>query len=129
MDANKMDRGSAALKSHMEGCPKMEIRQTRKGWFQELLGCEARTEFKYFIGGDQVFHSLEDADCCCRLLCAPNHPFQMTVKELNTDAEIVTVDRPFRCAAAGCKCCCYQEATFLSGESELGSIKETCWIW
>lgn len=130
MKANTMaDRGSTALKSHMTGCPKMEMRQTRRGCMQEILGCEAQTEFKYFIGETQVFHSLEDADCCCRLCCAPNHPFQMVVKELNTDAELLTVDRPFRCSTGGCKCCCYQEATFSSAGNVLGTMKETCWFW
>ena len=129
MKANSMDRGSQALKSHMDGCEKMDIRQTRKGCFQELLGCEARTESKYFIGDSQIGHSLEDAECFCRICCAPIHPFQMVVKELNTDAELVTVDRPVRCALGNCKCCCYQEATFSSGGSELGSVHEKCWYW
>lgn len=53
--------------------------------------------------------------------------FTMTVKENNTEAELLTVERPFRCAAGGCKCCCYQEATFSSGGQLLGSIKEDCW--
>jgi hypothetical protein len=76
--AQKMDRGSDACKAHLGGTTSMEIRQTRKGWFQELLGCEARTEFKYFIGtGDnqtQVAHSLEEASCMCRWCCQPCHP-------------------------------------------------------
>ena len=129
MQANKMDRGSEALKSHMNGCSKMQIRQTRRGWLQECFGCEARTEFRYFINETQVFHSLEDASCCCRFLCPGMHPFQMVVKELNTDAEIITVDRPFRCGVGGCKCCCYQEATISSGGNELGMMKEDCWYW
>jgi hypothetical protein len=41
-----------------------------------------------------------------------------------SQAEIVTVDRPFRCASGSCKCCCYQEATFSSGGAELGRAKE-----
>jgi len=127
MDANKMDRGTDALKSHMNGLSKLEVHQTRKGCLQECLGCEARTEFKYYANGTQVFESLEDADCCCRLCCAPNHPFKMAVKELNTGAEIVTVDRPFRCFMGNCKCCCYQTAEFSSGGSELGKIEESCW--
>jgi hypothetical protein len=52
----------------------------------------------------------------------------MPVKELNTEAEIVTVNRPFRCCVYSCKCCCYQEATVTSGGNELGSVKETCWF-
>ncbi|KAG7337528.1 scramblase [Nitzschia inconspicua] len=127
--ANEMtDRGSNALKTHMSGCEKLEMRQTRRGWLQECLGCEAQTEFKYFIGETQVFHSLEDAGFFCRCCCQPCHPYTMTVKELNTEAEIVTVDRPFRCGSGSCKCCCYQEATFTSGGNELGRAQETCWF-
>jgi len=129
MEANNMeDRGSNALKTHMSDCEQLELRQTRRGWFQECLGCEAKTEFKYFIGGQQVFHSLEDADCFCRMCCTPCHPYSMVVKELNTDEEIVTVDRPLRCANSSCKCCCYQEAFFTSNGTDLGRVKENCWI-
>ena len=127
--ANTMDRGTSALKSHMSGLDMLHMRQTRRGWLQEILGCEAKTEFKYFVGDDQVFHSLEDASCPCRLCCAPCYPYTVTVKELNTDAEIVSVERPFRCGAGGCKCCCYQEAFITSNNNALGSIKETCWFW
>ena len=41
-----MDRGSEVLKSHLGGAAQMEMRQTRRGWLQECLGCEAKTEFK-----------------------------------------------------------------------------------
>lgn len=123
-----MDRGSDALKSHMAGCTKLEMRQTRRGWLQEICGCEAQTEFKYFIGSDQVFHSLEESSCCIRLCCRGCHPYTMTVKELNTEAEIVSMERFFRCPMGGCKCCCYQEATFTSNKQELGSMKETCYF-
>jgi hypothetical protein len=129
MKTEQMERGSEALKSHLSGCSKIEIRQTRRGWCQELLGCEAKTEFKHFIGDNQVFHSLEDGSCFCRICCTPIHPYTMAVKELNTDAEVVTVERPCRCALGGCKCCCYQEAMFSSGQANLGRIEETCWFW
>lgn len=129
MQSNKMERGTQALRSHMNGLQKLEMRQTRRGWCQEILGCEARTEFKYLADGTQVFHSLEDATCCCRFFCAPCHEYKMTVKELNTEAEIVSVDRPCTCPAGGCKCCCYQEATFSSNGNNLGRMKETCYFW
>lgn len=123
-----MDRGTSALKAHMDGCESMEMRQTRRGWLQECLGCEAKTEFKYFIGGNQIAHSLEEASCLCRLCCQPIYPFMATVKELNTDAELVTIDRPFVCCAVGpCKCCCFQEASFTSNGNSLGKIEETCY--
>lgn len=129
MQSNKMERGSEALKSHMTGLDKLEMRQTRRGWCQEILGCEAKTEFKYFVGDTQVFHSLEDASFCCRFCLAPCHSYKMTVKELNTEAEIVTVDRPCTCPVGGCKCCCFQQATFSSNNNHLGHIKETFFCW
>lgn len=126
--SESMNRGSEVLKSHLGGTEVMEIRQTRKGWCQECMGCEAKTEFKYFIGETQVAHSLEDTDCCCRIFCVAIHPFKMSVKELNTDAELLELDRPCACAAGGCKCCCYQSGTITSGGQEMGSIKEQCYF-
>eukprot|EP00542_Grammatophora_oceanica_P013014 CAMPEP_0194031616 /NCGR_PEP_ID=MMETSP0009_2-20130614/4754_1 /TAXON_ID=210454 /ORGANISM="Grammatophora oceanica, Strain CCMP 410" /LENGTH=252 /DNA_ID=CAMNT_0038671825 /DNA_START=221 /DNA_END=979 /DNA_ORIENTATION=+ len=123
----KMDRGTDALKSHVNGTDAMTIRQTRRGWLQECLGCEAKTEFKYFVGENEIAHSLEDSDCCCRLWCSGIHPFTMQVKELNTEAEMISVDRPCRCGIGSCKCCCYQEMTVTSGGEELGLIKEDCY--
>ena len=78
--AEKMDRGTEALKSHMADTKMMSIRQTRRGWLQECLGCEARTEFKVFVGENQVASALEDASCCCRVFCSPVHPFAIVVK-------------------------------------------------
>ena len=74
MQNQKMDRGSDACKAHLGGASELEIRQTRRGCLQELLGCEARTEFKYFIGGNEVAQSLEDASFLCRLCFQPCHP-------------------------------------------------------
>lgn len=78
--AQVMDRGTDALKSHVSSTQQMTIRQTRKGWIQECLGCEAQTEFKYFVGDNQVAHSLEDSDFCMRCCCMGCHPFKMEVK-------------------------------------------------
>ena len=78
--AETMDRGSDALKSHVSDTQTMSIRQTRKGWLQEILGCQARSEFKVFVGENQVASALEDSNCLCRLLIAPIHPFTMEVK-------------------------------------------------
>jgi len=105
----------------------MDIRQTRRGWCQEIMGCEAKTEFKVFIDGTQVAHALEDAGCCCRCWCNPCHPFTMEVKELNTDAELLTVHRPCACCAGSCKCCCFQRASVTSGGQAMGSVKEQCY--
>jgi len=122
-----MDRGSAPLKAHLEGCEQFDMRQTRRGCLQEIMGCEARTEFKYFIGETQIAHSLEESDCCCRIFCQQMYPYKVEVKELNTDAELFTAERPMNCPVNSCKCCLYQKMTVSSGGQELGTIKENCW--
>merc|ERR1712150_226800 len=48
------------------------------------------------------------------------------IKELVTELDILTVDRPFRCHVSACKCFCYQEMSFKSGGQNLGKIEETC---
>lgn len=121
-----MERGTDELKSSTEGIDKMEIRQTTRGWCQELMGCEAKNEFKYYINGEKVYESLEDTDCFCRIWCNACHPFKTEVKQDGSGAEIMTIDRPLACPMGYCKCCCYQNATFSSGDDKIGSLKETC---
>lgn len=126
------DRGTDACKAHLGSCSKIDIRQTRRGWCQELFcGCEARNEFKYFVNDgnndNQIAHSLEESACLARCCCQPCYSYKMPVAELNTNAEILTVDRPCRLCVCACKCCCYQEATITSGGQVMGSIKETCY--
>ena len=53
----------------------------------------------------------------------------MAVQENNTQAELLTVERPFRCAPGTCKCCCYQEASFTSGGDYIGRIEEQFYCW
>jgi hypothetical protein len=53
----------------------------------------------------------------------------MVVKELNTDAEMVSVDRPLACGSGNCKCCCYQTASFTSDGQDLGRIEEQFYCW
>lgn len=67
----KMERGSSvtdACKAHLEAAEILDVRQTRRGWCQEILGCEARTEFNYFNKEQtKIAHSIEEASCCCRV--------------------------------------------------------------
>ena len=37
MQNEKMDRGTDAMKAHLGGTDKMNIRQTRRGWLQEYV--------------------------------------------------------------------------------------------
>jgi len=88
----------------------MSIRQTRKGWLQECLGCEAQTEFKWFntTGGDavKVAESLEDSSCCV--------PFDMVAREDGSNDEIFTMKRE----------CCVPEVEFDSRGKKFGSLKK-----
>lgn len=108
----------------------MYMRQTRRGWLQECLGCEARTEMKYYAadGNTQIAHSLDDASCPLRFCCPSCYPYTTQVKELNTEAELLTAVREFRCPSGGCKCCCYQEIMVSSGGTDLGGAKEKCYF-
>jgi hypothetical protein len=77
---------SAALAHHVAPLPVFHMRQTSRGWWQECLGCEARTEFKYYKGPPelesladvndprQLTHiatSLDESTCLCRW-CFPS---------------------------------------------------------
>eukprot|EP00956_Cyclotella_meneghiniana_P028662 scaffold67453_cov76-Cyclotella_meneghiniana.AAC.2 len=54
--SNTMDRGAAnpVLEAHIASAKTLSIRQTRKGWCQECLGCEAKDEFKFFKEGEHM---------------------------------------------------------------------------
>jgi len=103
------------------------IRQTRRGWLQECCGCEAKTEFKWFDTSDgktdYVATSLERSGCCIRILCGGNQPFKMSAKDSN-DVELLSMNRPLKCPAGPCKCCCYQEINVSSGDKPLGGMVE-----
>ena len=48
LDALTMTMKSMAMDRNLDDCDKMSIIQTRRGWFQECMGCEAKSEFKYY---------------------------------------------------------------------------------
>lgn len=126
MQANKMNE---RLEQHFgEDTKAISVRQTRRGCFQELLGCEARDEFKWFNITDgansQFATSLEESNCCARLFCGGCHEFSMVVKEEGTGAEILSVHRPMTCPIGSCKCCCFQEMTMSANGRVLGKIEE-----
>ena len=67
----------------MDVAEQLSIRQTRKGCFQELLGCEAKTEMKWYdtTGGkeERIATSLEESGFCIRLLCAGLQPYKVSL--------------------------------------------------
>jgi hypothetical protein len=120
------------MERHFGSSKTMSIRQTRRGCFQELLGCEALDEFKWFNTTDgqnqQFATSLEESNCCMRLFCSGCHEFTMKVTEEGSGAEVLAMHRPMACNAGACKCCCYQTMTMTTGGRALGKIEELCWV-
>ena len=110
------------------------VKQTKKGCFQELCGCEANTEFKIATMDkreDDIYYALENTSCCVRFCCRGNRPFQIDLwsgKDKN-GIQIGKFQRPFRCMMANCKCCCYQEISAVNSSGvKMGSVKENCWL-
>jgi len=116
------------MERHLGSVDKVKVAQKRKGCFQEWLGCEALTEFDFYKGSEKekFAHAKEDSSFCCRLCCAPNHSFKMTVTEEGTKEEILSVDRPFVCCAV-LPCCCFRKMTMSSGGKEIGNVEEKCY--
>lgn len=123
---------SEAMSRQFSDAKKMTIRQTRKGWCQEILGCQAMTEFKWFNTTNElaIAHfatSTEHSPCMSRFCCKGCQRFQMEVKEEGTGDVIFDIERPWKCAGGPCKCCCFQELKFTSQGQELGKFKERCY--
>lgn len=106
------------------------ICQTRKGCIQEMLGCEANSEFKFIVGDTQRGIIEEQTSCCIRFFCGNIRPWTTKMAE---GADIngptfLEFERPFRCMPGACKCCCFQEVMVSDGnKASLGGIREVCW--
>lgn len=127
-----MDRslGTEAAKTQLENEPLITLVQNRRAWFAQLLGCETKSQFKYYKYEEdkriQFANSLEDSNCFLRLCCSACRPFTTQVKTEEDDAEIIRVDRPCAVCVLPLKCCdgCKQVQTISSGGDKLGSVKE-----
>lgn len=127
-----MDRDGTKIDAIFGEAKSMSIRQTRRGWFQECLGCEAVDEFKWFDTTDgkeaEIGMSLEESPCFSRMCCGGCHEFDMVAKEAGTEEEIVSMNRPWACNVSPCKCCLYNKMSFSYKGTPLGQIEETCWV-
>jgi len=118
------------------------MNQTTKGWFQELCGCDANTQFKFYVSdagaNGQYTHTAmieEQSSCCMRFCCRSNREWITKMVE-TTDANadlahmpaMLEFERPFRCPKGPCKCCCFQEVMVRDGSGNfIGGIKEQSW--
>lgn len=121
--------------SILQSYPNLFAKQSRKGCFRTLLGCDAKTEFRVATRenpNQDIFYVKEESECIYRLCCPNFHSFQMdmTVGSSTGGALVVKYDRPWRCIPASCKCCCFQEIVAHDGETKefIGTIKESFYI-
>ena len=73
--------------------------------FSVLTGFETRNRYEIKNSlGQRVYFASEDTDCCTRNCWGPSRPFTMRVLD-NLGREVVTLERPLRCACCCCPCC------------------------
>jgi len=113
--------------------PNLYVKQTRRGCIQELIGCEAKSEFliSTLENKDNAFmYALEDTTCLNRFICNNFRKWTMNVTQGNQagGALVASYDRPLRCPMGGCKPCCYQEVYLGSEAVPQGSVVETCYF-
>ena len=106
----------------LNGMPSFWVKQTRKGWLRELLGCEELTEFKIATMEEpqrDLLYSIEESPFLWRLLCAPCRPFKQTVSlgDQPGGPVIMSMHRPFSCLCH-CQCCCHQKMFLMDGNNQ-----------
>jgi len=111
------------------------VMQTKRGCFQELMGCDAKSEFLISTKEDQktvLFYALEESSFCIRLICKASRPLKMTIYKGgkgDMSTPMLVLDRPYRFPLGQCKCCCYQEISVSTPENiKIGSAKETMYF-
>ena len=121
------------------------VKQTRKGCLQELMGCEAKNEFKLFNSlaeakeGDakMIGYSLEDSSCINRFCCANARAFEQTVwTSVDQQTPVLKIDRPFTCGQGQLILCippckgtpCYPTITYADpATGPIGGAEIPCW--
>jgi hypothetical protein len=114
----------------LTGHTELVVKQLRKGWLQECLGCEAKSSFGVTDpSGSRLFYIQEESSFCIRLCCASIRPWTTTLS-LGDEAggePLVIYERPLRCNPGPVKCCCYQTVSARDARTgtHLGSVAET----
>jgi Scramblase len=102
--------GSDMLSEHAD----LYVKHTRRNWFQELLGYEAKSEFHIATlqnRGANIMYAREDSSFWARLFYLNLHPWDMSVWHGDSPGGVKLADyhRPVRCAPCPMKCCCHQQ--------------------
>jgi len=120
------------MSERIQNAPNLLVKQTRKGCLQEMMGCEAQSEFNIATMEDQrlnILYAIEEGNCCVRTFCPIIRDFQMKVSEHKEAPPFLEFERPMKCAGGPLKCCCYQEVTARSVEGEdLGGVREQFYV-
>jgi hypothetical protein len=123
--------GSGVLAPH----PNLFVKQTKRGCLQELMGCEAKTEFQIATMDQKdfnLFYVLEQTSCMNRFVCGGNRPWEMIMSTGGAGGGplVAKFVRPFKCPAGTCKICCHQEVQVKDANgSDLGLVKEQCYYF
>ncbi|ELK07731.1 Phospholipid scramblase 1 [Pteropus alecto] len=72
--------------------------------------------------GQRIYFAAEDTDCCTRNSCGASRPFTMRILD-NMGREVITLERPLRCASCCCPCC-LQEIKSIDEENVVGKISK-----
>jgi len=102
--------GSDMISEHTS----LYVKQTRRGWFQELLGYDAKPEFNIATLQTRdvnIMYAREDSSSWARVLCHNHHQWDMSVWHGDTTGGVKLADyhRPWRCVPGPMKCCCHQQ--------------------
>jgi hypothetical protein len=108
------------------------VKQTKKGWCQELMGCEANTEFKIaakLTPTENVLYALEDTSCCIRFFLPNLRPFTMNLSKGGAPGgeKVASFERGLACPIHPCKICCYQRIDAFKAGVAAGFVQEGCY--
>merc|ERR1719191_2222350 len=114
------------------------VAQTRRGCIQELMGCEAKNEFKIYPSldaakakGPEMWYSLEESSCCIRFCCKNNRPFKQTIWEGTKEAHsnvFLEMERPFAWPLTNCCCCNFPPFMQTMKVGDVGTLEIPCFL-
>ncbi|XP_070539456.1 phospholipid scramblase 1-like [Ptychodera flava] len=98
----------------------------QKRQFSEMLcGCERKNEYRLCNSmGQQIYHAQEDTGFWNRQCCGRMRPFAMHLRD-NSEREVLTIKRPYRCEGCCCFCCLMEIQVYTADGVLLGGVNQT----
>jgi len=93
-----------------------------------VMGYGFETANKYKIKnslGQNVYKAKEDTECCTRMVCGPNRPFEMQIFD-NADNEVMHLTRGLACNSC-CFPCCLQSIEIQAPPGNTIGFVNQCW--